>query len=821
MTALYLFFKAFQPGLFDQQVQVSGHVTKRGTVVAPYHAKRKKRPEPPPGEDLFAQADRKAMEAEQKKAKEDAERKAREEAEKTERKAAERKAKEAEAAKKEKDEDSDDPNSPNYRFRDTGYIAGSRKEEAASMIRRAGRDGTRLTAQDIDWEQIEKNPREAKELITKSNLFGSVDWEALKAGGMEPGAGFLLDRVYASIAKEPDEDLPEARKLFAIGLQSVRDRLERCKTPTEITAAINEMREELEGTMLTAEQAAELQPLSDARDAAYQTARDAEKAIRDKWDFAYAIEGRLNAKKYEQQKRAQRKWKPDPDLDREIRELTAEKESAYQAWKDYSNAHPEAVTVYRTEDLGGGRTAHYSGSPLEEKARELAAEIDRLKRQYRTKNTLENPLFRAWTTLGSRFVGVLRYRSFKGSDAFGEHVARAKAGKITDWSWADKEGKTAAPKVTKGEVTFTLKVAEKYERKGGRKIAIGSTAALKKEFGLRDVQSGNWVLEDPNSAKWHVQQAAEAFADLADILGVPDELVSMKGRLALAFGARGKGNLGFQGAARAHYEPVQRVINITKMGGGGCLAHEWFHCLDNLITEAETGKPTGKENFATENLALTGAVGDAVRGLVKALIIGPHRHVAKHTYTGHDVRLAEANLKATRNAVPAVKIIMGTGNVHDAVQRLQAYFAESKDRRAKKNEADWTRIAVAHYGADPNGGTLEVKSGAARSSFAHEAVKLDRGVDGKYWSKTIELAARAFQSYTEDKLASMGRRSDYLSALADNKHYMGDRPFPEGEERTRINEAFDRLIAAMRESKTLEKAARIWEARYLFLKAAA
>jgi len=33
-------------------------------VVAPYHSTRKKRPEPPPGEDLFAQADRKAMEAE-------------------------------------------------------------------------------------------------------------------------------------------------------------------------------------------------------------------------------------------------------------------------------------------------------------------------------------------------------------------------------------------------------------------------------------------------------------------------------------------------------------------------------------------------------------------------------------------------------------------------------------------------------------------------------------------------------------------------------------------------------------------------------------
>ena len=166
-------------------------------------------------------------------------------------------------------------------------------------------------------------------------------------------------------------------------------------------------------------------------------------------------------------------------------------------------------------------------------------------------------------------------------------------------------------------------------------------------------------------------------------------------------------------------------------------------------------------------------------------------------------------------------IIRDAGNVHDAVQRLQAYFAESKDRKAKKNEADWTRIAVAHYGADPNGGTLTVKSGAARSRFAHEAVNLDRGIPQKYWSKTIELAARAFQSYTEDKLASMGRRSDYLSALADNKHYIGSRPFPEGEERTRINEAFDRLITAMRGSKTLEKAARLWEARYLFMKAVA
>lgn len=154
MTVLYLLFKAYQPGLFDSPVEVTGHVTKRGTVVAPYRSTRKKRPEPPPAPDLFAEADRKAMEEDRKKAEEAArqekERQEREaeaakkEAERKAQEEAEKKAKKAKPAKKAQEDDSDDPNSPNYRFRDTGYIAGSRKEDAARFIRAAGRDGRRV-----------------------------------------------------------------------------------------------------------------------------------------------------------------------------------------------------------------------------------------------------------------------------------------------------------------------------------------------------------------------------------------------------------------------------------------------------------------------------------------------------------------------------------------------------------------------------------------------------------------------------------------------------------------------------------------------------
>lgn len=112
------------------------------------------------------------------------------------------------------------------------------------------------------------------------------------------------------------------------------------------------------------------------------------------------------------------------------------------------------------------------------------------------------------------------------------------------------------------------------------------------------------------------------------------------------------------------------------------------------------------------------------------------------------------------------------------------------------------------------------------SSFALEARKLDQGKSTSYWGTPKEMAARAFSAYCEDRLSAQGRKNDYLSSHADNKFYQdpifGDsKPFPEGEERTRINAAFDRLFAAMAESNTFAKALAMLEAgqsRVLFFK---
>ncbi|WP_339816554.1 PLxRFG domain-containing protein [uncultured Paracoccus sp.] len=106
-------------------------------------------------------------------------------------------------------------------------------------------------------------------------------------------------------------------------------------------------------------------------------------------------------------------------------------------------------------------------------------------------------------------------------------------------------------------------------------------------FGFRAVEFGNW-----NNAveRQHIlNQAYDAFLDMAEILRIPPKAVSLNGELALAFGARGSGLSG----ARAHYERNYGVINLTKIQGAGALAHEWWHALDHYL-----GRQDGKASSA-------------------------------------------------------------------------------------------------------------------------------------------------------------------------------------------------------------------------------
>ena len=98
-------------------------------------------------------------------------------------------------------------------------------------------------------------------------------------------------------------------------------------------------------------------------------------------------------------------------------------------------------------------------------------------------------------------------------------------------------------------------------------------------FGFRGVEFGNWVKQGKNGRErqWMLNNAYDSLMDLSKILGIPPKAVALDGELGLCFGSRG------HGSASAHYEPANRLINLTKTKGYSCLAHEWFHALDHYL----------------------------------------------------------------------------------------------------------------------------------------------------------------------------------------------------------------------------------------------
>jgi hypothetical protein len=82
--------------------------------------------------------------------------------------------------------------------------------------------------------------------------------------------------------------------------------------------------------------------------------------------------------------------------------------------------------------------------------------------------------------------------------------------------------------------------------------------------------------------------------------------------------------------------------------------------------------------------------------------------------------------------------------------------------------------------------------------FDHHFSKADKG----YWSSACEMAARAFACYISDKLAEKGMRNDYLCGHSE----AAAAAIPHGEERERINRAFDELFKALKAEGLLKPA---------------
>ena len=92
---------------------------------------------------------------------------------------------------------------------------------------------------------------------------------------------------------------------------------------------------------------------------------------------------------------------------------------------------------------------------------------------------------------------------------------------------------------------------------------------IRKLFNFSTITVGRWVTREEQQIAANL--FFDALYDLAAILNVNEQVISLNGSLSLAFGSGGQKN------SSAHYNSAKRQLALAKNAGAGALAHEWFH----------------------------------------------------------------------------------------------------------------------------------------------------------------------------------------------------------------------------------------------------
>lgn len=384
-------------------------------------------------------------------------------------------------------------------------------------------------------------------------------------------------------------------------------------------------------------------------------------------------------------------------------------------------------------------------------------------------------------------------------------------------------GKTTSKTAANRKTSFSLPHLSQIEQTGKNVPVLHvSTDRFMDELKFRGGEFGNWVSD--NERQKNVDMAYASFKNLSDVLGIEDP--SLGGSLAIAFGARGRGG---SGAASAHYEPLRQVINLTKLSGAGCLAHEWGHALDHHLAQSLGLKP--ETSMASDLWARAAA--DKIPDSFKEVMNAIHYTASKEFADTEKTNQIRTAAFMTDTLAPIVfpedrdALMDQCEAIYNArfdIYRKYPSYASPIDipEFQKLNEL---YLKATHNTVHLEGfykqiykiAQSESRLKQQKSKFVSDSEKFDSAhskAGHGYWASDAELFARAFDCYIADKLKSAGIRDDYLSAKSDcftmTRDNVTYHAYPVGAERENINSKMDVFIADMRErgilkSKTSEQ----------------
>lgn len=182
--------------------------------------------------------------------------------------------------------------------------------------------------------------------------------------------------------------------------------------------------------------------------------------------------------------------------------------------------------------------------------------------------------------------------------------------------------------------------------------------------------------------------------------------------------------------------------------------------------------------------------------------------VAKQVMDGEALELGLVKVEGSKSA-------MGSRWSNEALEKLSTIYKAVRGRTGfdstnQSGVMDRLRGDMTRYSqrlkmlADAQAGDQKTKR--VPTEFAMNAKELDQGRGEDYWTTPHEMAARAFQGYVEDKIAAQGARSPFLNYAPENVGILtpwgAKRPYPYGQERKAINEAFDKFVGVLETRET-------------------
>jgi hypothetical protein len=205
-------------------------------------------------------------------------------------------------------------------------------------------------------------------------------------------------------------------------------------------------------------------------------------------------------------------------------------------------------------------------------------------------------------------------------------------------------------------------------------------------------------------------------------------------------------------------------------------------------------------------------------------------HKAMHTGTTQLYKMSTlspdpSKAKATLNYTGKQILAQHGGDAQKATDAYEQKLAHLKAYKPKLYSSRLRKAAQLFANASGQEVVIKTAKGEPVSNFAATASEM-----GEYWGRRHEMFARAWEGFISDKLTAAGRKNTYLVSGASEKsaesHAKMDSileafggqtsVYPRGDERQKINAAFEKLVTALKTHKIYAKAIQILAAMSLF-----